>query len=78
MEASDARRLKALEDENTKLKKLLAEAMLDNAMLRDVAAPARSRNANESATEQSNRSKKHAAPIPNIPAPALFSPPPML
>ena len=45
------RRLKALEDENTKLKKLLAEAMLDNAMLRDVAAPARSRNANESAAQ---------------------------
>jgi putative transposase len=38
MEVSDVRRLKALEDENTKLKKLLAEAMLDNAMLRDVAA----------------------------------------
>ena len=36
--ASDARRLKALEDENTKLKKLLAEAVHDNAMLRDVAA----------------------------------------
>ena len=35
MEVSDARRLKALEDENAKLKKLLAEAMLDNAMLRD-------------------------------------------
>ena len=35
---SDARRLKALEDENTKLKKLLAEQMLDNAMLRDVAS----------------------------------------
>jgi putative transposase len=35
---SDALRLKALESENTKLKKLLAEAMLDNAMLRDVAA----------------------------------------
>ena len=51
MEASDARRLKALEDENTKLKKLFAEAMLDNAMLRDVAAPARSRNANESAAQ---------------------------
>jgi putative transposase len=32
------RRLKVLEDENAKLKKLLAEAMLDNAMLRDVAA----------------------------------------
>ena len=35
---SDAKRLKALEDENTKLKKLLAEAMLDNAMLKEVAA----------------------------------------
>ena len=38
MEVSDARRLKALEDENAKLKKLLAEQMLDNAMLRDVTA----------------------------------------
>jgi len=38
MEVSDARRLRALEDENARLKKLLAEAMLDNAMLRDVAA----------------------------------------
>jgi putative transposase len=38
MGVSDARRLKALEDENARLKKLLAEAMLDNAMLRDVAA----------------------------------------
>jgi putative transposase len=38
LEVSEARRLKALEDENAKLKKLLAEAMLDNAMLRDVAA----------------------------------------
>ena len=36
MEVSDARKLKALEDENAKLKKLLAEAMLDNAMLKDV------------------------------------------
>ena len=36
MEPSDARRLKSLEDENAKLKKLLAEQMLDNAMLRDV------------------------------------------
>ena len=33
LEVSDAKRLKALEDENAKLKKLLAEAMLDNAML---------------------------------------------
>jgi putative transposase len=38
LEVSDARRLKALEAENAKLKKLLAEAMLDNVMLKDVAA----------------------------------------
>ena len=31
---SEARRLKVLTDENAKLKKLLAEAMLDNAMLK--------------------------------------------
>jgi putative transposase len=34
LEVSDAKRLKALEDENAKLKELLAEAMLDNAMLK--------------------------------------------
>ena len=38
MDVSDAKRLKALEDENMKLKKLLAEAMLDNAVLKDVAS----------------------------------------
>jgi putative transposase len=38
LEVSDARRLKVLEIENTKLKKLLAEAMLDNVMLKDIAA----------------------------------------
>jgi putative transposase len=38
LEVSDARRLKALEDENAKLKRLLAEQMLDDAMLRDVAS----------------------------------------
>jgi putative transposase len=36
LDVSDARRLKALADENAKLKKLLAEAMLDNAMLKDI------------------------------------------
>jgi len=35
MEPSDARKLKALESENSKLKKLLSEQMLDNNMLRD-------------------------------------------
>jgi putative transposase len=38
MEVSDARRLRALADENAKLKKLLAEQMLDNAILKDVAS----------------------------------------
>ncbi|TPI26629.1 transposase [Mesorhizobium sp. B3-2-1] len=38
MDVSDARKLKALEEENVKLKKLLAEQMLDNAILKDVAA----------------------------------------
>ena len=38
LEVSDARRLRALEDENAKLKKLLAETMLSNAMLKDINA----------------------------------------
>ena len=37
MEVSEAKRLKALEDENARLKRLLAEAMLDNAVLKDIA-----------------------------------------
>ena len=36
MEPSDAKRLRALEDENGKRKKLLAKQMLDNAILRDI------------------------------------------
>lgn len=36
MEVSEAKRLKALEDENAKLKKLLAEQMLDAAALREL------------------------------------------
>jgi putative transposase len=38
MEVSDARRPKALEEENRKLKKLLAEQMLDAATLREMLA----------------------------------------
>jgi putative transposase len=38
MDVSDAKRLKSLEDENSRLKKLLAEAMLDNALLKDIAS----------------------------------------
>ena len=35
-EVSELRRLRSLEDENRRLKKLLAEAMLDNAALKDL------------------------------------------
>jgi putative transposase len=38
LEVSEARRLKVLEDENARLKKLLAETMLDNTMLKDIAS----------------------------------------
>ena len=38
LDVSQVRRLKALEDENARLKKLLAEAMLDVAVLRNVTA----------------------------------------
>ena len=38
MDVSEAKRLRALEDENARLKKLLAETMLDNAVLKDVAS----------------------------------------
>ena len=36
MEVSDAKKLKSLEAENSKLKRLLADAMLDNTALKDL------------------------------------------
>ncbi len=36
MELSDAKKLRALEDENNRLKKMVADLMLDNAILKDV------------------------------------------
>ena len=36
LEVSEAKRLRSLEDENAKLKRLLADAMLDNAALKDL------------------------------------------
>ncbi len=36
MDVSEARRLKALEDENAKLKRMLADSMLDNVVLKDL------------------------------------------
>ena len=37
MNVSDAKKLRALEDENNRLKRMLADAMLDNAALKDLA-----------------------------------------
>ena len=36
MDLSDAKRLKQLEDENAKLKRLVADVMLDNVVLKDL------------------------------------------
>ena len=36
MDVSEAKRLRALEDENSRLKRMLADAMLDNAALKDL------------------------------------------
>ncbi len=36
MDASEAKRLRALEDENAKMKRMLADAMLDNVALKDL------------------------------------------
>jgi putative transposase len=53
LDVSDAKRLRQLEDENAKLKKLLAEQMLDAAALRELLSkkcmtrPARARSFNE-------------------------------
>ena len=38
MDVSDAKRLKTLEDENARLKRLLAEQMMDNATLKELLA----------------------------------------
>lgn len=36
LDVSEAKRLKALEDENARLKRMLADSMLDNAALKDL------------------------------------------
>lgn len=38
LEISEAKRLRQLEEENSRLKKLVADLMLDNTMLKDVAS----------------------------------------
>jgi hypothetical protein len=62
MELSDAKRLRQLEDENNKLKRLLVDAMLDNVVLKDHAGRERNGPFGEcdpefagSAVQRSNR-----------------------
>ena len=43
IDVSDARRLKTLETENARLKKLLADSMLDNSILKDLLGKSRRR-----------------------------------
>ena len=38
LQVSEVRRLRSLEEENARLKRLLADAMLDNAMLKEISA----------------------------------------
>jgi putative transposase len=58
LEVSEARRLKSLEDENRRLKKLLAEAMLDNAALKDLVE----KTARACGATRSRRTTHRAAP----------------
>nr|WP_199555455.1 IS3 family transposase [Sandaracinobacteroides hominis] len=68
LEVSEAKRLRSLEDENAKLKKLLAEAMLDIAVLKDISAkkmvtPDAKRNAVAHAREQFGLSERRACSL---------------
>ncbi|MHA6719711.1 IS3 family transposase [Sphingomonas sp. RS6] len=72
LEVSEARRLRALEEENARLKKLLAEAMLDNVVLKDLAfkkmvTPGAKREAVAHAREHHGLSERRAEQ-PKVPA----------
>lgn len=72
MDVSDAKRLKALEDENAKLKKLLAEQMLDLAALRELLA--KNGRARRQARSRRVSAGRRTSPEPSTqPAPALRS-----
>ncbi|MCM0033483.1 MAG: IS3 family transposase [Sandarakinorhabdus limnophila] len=68
LEVSEAKRLRSLEDENAKLKKLLAEAMLDIAVLKDnlvkkMVTPDAKRNAVAHAREKFGLSERRACSL---------------
>ncbi|MAK97850.1 MAG: IS3 family transposase [Citromicrobium sp.] len=71
LEVSDARRLRTLEQENSRLKKLLAEAMLDNVVLKDLAfkkmvTPGAKREAVAHAREQHGLSERRACSLVGV------------
>lgn len=68
MDVSQARKLKVLEDENARPKRLLADAMLDNAVLKEVASkklvrPAARRRAVEDVRQTFGISERRACAI---------------
>ncbi|WP_421846694.1 IS3 family transposase [Novosphingobium sp.] len=71
LEVSEARRLRTLEEENSRLKKLLAEAMLDNAVLKDLAfkkmvTPGAKREAVAHAREHHGVSERRACALVGV------------
>ncbi|MFT3988708.1 IS3 family transposase [Aestuariivirga sp.] len=71
MEVSQARKLKALEEENAKLKKLLAESMMDASTLREMLfkkllTPSSRRNAVDWAMKEKAYSQRHACALVGI------------
>ncbi|MDB2694745.1 IS3 family transposase [Erythrobacter sp.] len=71
LEVSDARRLRTLEQENSRLKKLLTEAMLDNVVLKDLAfkkmvTPGAKREAVAHAREQHGLSERRACSLVGV------------
>lgn len=65
MEVSEARRLRQLEDENAKLKRLLVENVLDNAILKDLLGKA------DEAGPTTGRGAWRGAGLPDLAAPSL-------
>ena len=65
LEVSDARRLRQLEDENGKLKRLLAESVVDNAILKDLLGKS------DDARPATGRGARRDAGLPGLAAPCL-------
>ncbi len=77
MDVSEAKRLKGLEDENTRLKSLLADAMLDNATLKDL--PGKSGDARrEAASGRASGGKSRDARTAGVPGDRLLQDDPAL